>query len=40
LKESLSATQEASRVTIEEKEKVIQNLESKLAESHHVSSRL
>ena len=37
LKENLSATQEASRSTIEEKEKIIQNLESKLAESHQVS---
>merc|ERR1711917_2606 len=40
LKESLSATQEASRVTIEEKEKIIQNLESKLAESHHRTDNL
>ena len=37
LKENLTATQEASRLTIEEKEKIIQNLESKLAESHQVS---
>merc|ERR1711953_547512 len=40
LKEDLSATQEASRVTIEEKEKIIQNLESKLAESHHRTDNL
>merc|ERR1712137_30760 len=40
LKENLTATQEASRLTIEEKEKIIQNLESKLAESHQRTDNL